>query len=279
MQIKKMVTPDDKKVRRYTMPMDLTPTQEEPRMRTQAEIQAETVQRAEELAVRDGFQGPGKFAMKHYTLALGERSSQERELERGFVPVGADEGQAAAASRHLAKEITRHEQKGYSRDEAVELAKDDERRSGLHQTRANLPTGSPWAVAGEKEQQDAARHFSLMTGQRRGDVIEKRYAGPGPLSTAHEENRRTSRTELVKREAVSCLRRNIAQPDGQERHRIDEWFADNFPTPRPTSGGGSAADVAAHNALREQTIEAIMEDVRRILRDPAARAALGAVVG
>lgn len=282
MIIKRLVTPEQN-VRRYTLPpMELTPDEEGARMSSQAEVQQVAIARAKEFADRRGFAGGG-YELVDYTKALSEMSPEDKAVERG---VSTEDGDSLAeptqrqrASTHFAERLCHYEQRGHTKAIAVTLAKDEERASGLHQVRAGLPANSPWAVAGQQEQQDDIRRFSKLTGQHPGEIVAKAYAGPDPLSITHEENRRRSRTELVQREAVSCLRRNIAQPDGQERARIDEWFADNFRTPRPTSGGGSAADVAAHNALREQTIEGIMEDVRRILRDPAARAALGAVVG
>lgn len=273
MEIKRMVGGVAKHTKVYELPR-LTPNEETPSMRTREEVQQKVCARAEELAVADQHRGPGHFAEQHYHLALREISPADKDIERGLAPTDGDGNQAAAASRHLAEEITRHEHHGYSRDEAIKKATDEERASGLHQTRAALPKDSPWAVAGEKEQQDAARHFSRMTGQRRGEIVAKAYAGPGPLSTTHEEKLRTSRPVLVNQVAASCLDRNIPQPDGHERAWIDAWFGVNVPPPAPIAGTDSRAALSGYNKARAEFISEVMEAARVVLRDPQARAAL-----
>lgn len=284
MQIKRMVGAKARCVKRYDVPQfNVTPGEGAPRMRSRADIQDAVIGRAEQFAHQRNYTGPAKFETIDYKKALAELSPEERELERGFVPVGAGEGnQAAAASRHFAERIRHYEQRGHAKAIAVTLAEGEERASGLHKTRANLPTGSPWAAQGQQEQQDEIHRFSKLTGQRRGEIMVKTHAaGGGPDQTTAEAMRELSVDALVRRLAASVLHRGFARPDHAERAFADLWYAINFPPPLPTPGAGPATIPGSrpgsgdklddYNQRRQATVESVMDQTRRLLADPAQR--------
>ncbi len=113
---------------------------------------------------------------------------------------------------------------------------------------------------------EGAVPYAKVTG-----AVRKTYAGPGPAATTHEEAATTSRETLIRQIAADALARGEWRPGPAARAAADFWFGVTSPAPPPGSPPGM---VEAYNKLREATINLIVEEVRRLLADPAQRAAL-----
>ena len=279
MIVKRMVVPDDVKVRRYTSPLELTPGLED--TMTSRDVQERAIRRAEELAHARNYMGAGRFEQIDYEKALSELSPEERALERGFGPVATREpSQAQRASKHHAERIVHLTQMGYSRSAAVEKARAEERRTGLDEVRAAVPH-TPWSAQDQQHREDGARAFSLAAGSRIGGEMVRDYeAGPGVGETLNAAKRAMSRDTLVRALAASVLYRGGSVPDARERSFADSWFEANFPPPAPVPGAGPGTVAGSppgshrldgYNKERERFLESVMQGVRAVLRDPAQR--------
>lgn len=301
MQVKKMITPDQN-VRVYTAPLNVTPTEGTSSMRSRAEIQRALIVRAEELAMKEGHHGPGKFAERHYKLACQEISPEARAIERGFIPA-REPGQRVRAYRHQDQLAAMYLQQGRAKTlaEAWTLANQAAPAIAAQAqalTVQQAPDGR-WCVMKDsepvqcfrtKEEADAyqtslrgpdteteegARHMSLF-------FRDARYAaGSGPAETSHAAMRAMSREVLVRRLAASAMHGGRADVNETERAFADAWFGENFPPPSPRSGAGPATIpgsppgssdlLTGYNVMREATVEAILQQTRRLLSDPAER--------
>lgn len=273
MIVKRMVASDDGTVRRYTLPMDVMPIGEG-QMNTQREgIQAGVVRRAEEFAHARSYRGAGRFELADYQKALAERSPQERAAERGLGPIqGREPGQRVRAERHFAQQVKTHMGTGLTRVAAIEKATEAERRSGLAEVRAAVPC-TPWAAQGWQVRQEQVALFSKLSGSRIGNTTIKLHAEGSPLdhTTTHDEALRTARDVLPRQVAASVLYRGAALPTQAERDWVDHYFCVVNPPPPPTPGGSGAPALADYNRQRQAFIATVIEEARRLLRDPAER--------
>jgi hypothetical protein len=272
MQTKEMVASEGT-VRRYTLPMNVTPKGEGqmPRMNSQADIQRSLILRAEELAVREGYQGPGKFTPKYYRLALAERPPSERAAERGFRSSPSRElSQQSRAAKHYAEQIRTHMDKGLSRPEAISRATEEHKRSGLAQL--TLPRNSPWAAAGERTQRNEVHRFAKVAGAKIGNVAVKLHAETDSplLPTTHQEKAATEVGLLAARVAASVLARGGNTPNQIEIAWVSDWWEVNQPTPRPVPQADPRI-LDEYNKARLRFIEDVVQAAAAILRDPVKR--------
>ena len=152
----------------------------------------------------------------------------------------------------------------------------------LKEVRAGLPRHSPWAAEDEQRRRDEVARFSKLTGARPGEIVVKTHAaGGGVDETTHAALRELTVDALVRRLAASVLHRGFTRPDHAERAFADSWYVINFPPPLPTPGvgpatipgsrPGSSDTLDAYNRQREAAVESVMDQVRRLLADPAQR--------
>lgn len=256
MQIRKMVATDAGTVRRYTLSLNLTPEEDMPKMSTQAEIQHGLIMRAEALAMREGYQGPGKFTPKHYQLALAERSPSERGVERGFASIPPREpSQQQRASRHLAERVRYFAQEGHTRADAVAMASKEHLRSGLGQI--SLPRNSPWDAAGERTQRNEVHRFAKLN-------------STGVYPTTHGEAALTGADLLPMKVAASVLARGGNTPNQIEIAWVSDWWGTNQPAPRPTPQADPRI-LDKYNKARLRFVEDVCKEVTAIFRDPVKR--------
>lgn len=267
MIVKRMVEGTARKVARYEFS---TPTKGEGQV-TRQEIQRRLITRAEQFAHARHYAGLGKFQQIDYKKAVAELSPEERAIERGFTV--REPSQQQRASRHLAERVRHFTQEGHTPAEAISRATEEHKRSGLGQI--SLPRNSPWTVQGQQEQREEAHRFAMVSGSRIGyEQVRLHDAGPGTLSTTHDEKLRTGRELLPRQVAAAVMYRGAAQPGQAERDWLDHWFGVLNPPPAPVAGGGNAAELSAYNRMREQFLDDLMERARQLLRDPAERAKL-----
>lgn len=252
MQTKKMVAPDAGTVRRYDMPMRLTPRQED-HVRGRTEIQARTMQRAREFADRRGFKG-GSFEVADYQKALSELSPEERAIERGLGSLtGASQQQRA--SRHLAERVRHFAQQGHARAEAIAMATQEHQSSGL--AALNLPRNSPWAAAGERTQRNEVHRFAKLN-------------STGVYPTTHGEAALTGADLLPSKVAASVLARGGNTPNQIEIAWVGDWWEVNQPAPRPAPQADPRI-LDEYNKARLRFVEDVCTEAAAILRDPVKR--------
>lgn len=265
MLVKKMITPDQN-VRVYTAPlnatsgggMEFTMTRQEARNF----LHQETLEQSRERNISY------VEARKH---VLGA-NTKLKEYAFGGV-VRREPTQQEGASGHLAEMIRMNiKTKGYTRKQAIGKALAEEGH-GLRSRRAGFPL--PTADGLSPEQREESDRMSLFYNKERmPDDVLKRYAGPGVLSTSHNEALRTAREVLPRQVAASVMHRGASQPGQPERDWLDHWFGVLVPAPSPEAGGMNRQPLLDYNAAREKFLADMIEEARQLLRDPAERAKL-----
>lgn len=145
-------------------------------MATQTELQDTLCKRAQEIAVGQAWQGPGRFGPRHYRLALEERSPAERDVERGMAGV-REPSQGERASRHqdqlAAKLLKTGEAKSYSQAvmQANAMAPNIAKKAGAAGYAEVVPDelGQPVVRVVPRKRSDAETKLAALT---EADVVE-----------------------------------------------------------------------------------------------------------
>jgi len=217
------------------------------------ELQDRFSRRAEELAVAQGWQGPGRYAQRHYKLALQEASAEERSVERGMTG-GRERGQPERAATHQNQLAAAYIKTGRAKSlrDAVKMA---------DAAAPNIATKAGARTLGTADA-EGAQHYSLVTGSapRKYDEVGTDLLGQ-PVRRSPKMS--DSETKLAALSETDVLELLVEKPGPGElvnwRGFLRSWAAVVTPRmPAGTAPGGPQSDPI--NALIERVWQAARQE-------------------